>query len=382
MSARRGKSEPCAPIPPDPEPPPLDPKYAGQVRTALNAAFEATRAEPLELEQARLVIFSDHHKGARDGADDFQRCERAYCAALAHYLDAGFRLLVLGDAEELWEESPEPVLRCYHDVLALEAQFARRGGLERFLGNHDDLWESPRQVRRHLHRVFPGLAVREALKLRITHGGRDSGLLFFVHGHQGTTDSDRFGKLSRIPVRYFWRPLQRKVGFSATTPAVDFGVRGQHDLAMFEWARSCDGPVVLIAGHTHRPVFSLPDPPERSPADIERELAAAEAAGQPARVRELRAELEFNRAARRDRAARALTVEPPCYFNTGCCSFPDGDVTGLEIADGEIRPVRWPDDEGQPRRKELGCKRLADVFEEVKAARREPRVLEQPLAPA
>ena len=36
------------------------------------------------------------------------------------------------------------------------------------------------------------------------------------------------------------------------------------------------------------------------------------------------------------------TVSPPCYFNTGCCSFPDGDITGLEIADGMIRLVRWP----------------------------------------
>ena len=37
-----------------------------------------------------------------------------------------------------------------------------------------------------------------------------------------------------------------------------------------------------------------------------------------------------------------MTVSPPCYFNTGCCSFPDGDVTGLELADGAIRLVRWP----------------------------------------
>ena len=37
-----------------------------------------------------------------------------------------------------------------------------------------------------------------------------------------------------------------------------------------------------------------------------------------------------------------MTVAPPCYFNTGCCSFPDGDVTGLEIADRQIRLVRWP----------------------------------------
>ena len=31
-----------------------------------------------DIERDRLVIFSDHHRGARDGADDFWRCERSY----------------------------------------------------------------------------------------------------------------------------------------------------------------------------------------------------------------------------------------------------------------------------------------------------------------
>ena len=41
-------------------------------------------------------------------------------------------------------------------------------------------------------------------------------------------------------------------------------------------------------------------------------------------------------------ATPPIQLEPPCYFNTGCCSFGDGDVTGLEIGDGEIRLIRWP----------------------------------------
>ena len=55
----------------------------------------------------------------------------------------------------------------------------------------------------------------------------------------------------------------------------------------------------------------------------------------------LRAELEYARTSAR-RPDAVLTVSPPCYFNTGCCSFPDGDITGIEIADGAIRLVRWP----------------------------------------
>jgi hypothetical protein len=31
----------------------------------------------------------------------------------------------------------------------------------------------------------------------------------------------------------------------------------------------------------------------------------------------------------------------PSYFNSGCCCFSDGDVTGIEIADGFIRLIKW-----------------------------------------
>jgi hypothetical protein len=364
-------TDPCAPLATEPTLPELSDKYRRQVGDRFSEVLEAARgrAEPaIGIDDAKLVIFSDHHKGARDGADDFQRAERAYSAALGHYLESGYRLLILGDAEELWEEKPETVTRCYRDVLALEAEFAQpgRGGLVRFFGNHDDDWADARQVERHLGPIFGEIEVREALLLPLTDGDSVAGELFFAHGHQGTTESDRFGRWARLPVRYLWRPLQRKFGFSATTPASDYGLRGTHDRAMFEWAltQPSDPPLVLITGHTHRPVFSLPEPPARSVEMIAEELAAASGAD----VARLRAELEHAKAVRRDRFAAALTVDPPRYFNTGCCSFPDGDVTGLEIADGEIRLVRWPDDDERPLRRQLGAKSLRDVFAAVTGA--------------
>lgn len=376
-------ADPCAPLITEPKLPDLEPEYRTQVAERFNevlAAAQRRSEPPLEIDDAKIVVFSDHHKGARDGADDFQRSERPYCAALGYYLEEGFKLYVLGDAEELWEEKPETVTRCYREVLELEAEFTRpdRGGLVRFFGNHDDLWEDPRQVKRHLTATFADLEVREALLLPLTDRGVAAGELFFAHGHQGTTESDKWGRWARLPVRYVWRPIQRKLGYSATTPASDYGLRGTHDRAMYEWALSQAGdlPLVLITGHTHRPVFSLPDPPARTVQMIAEELAAA--SGDMIAV--LRAELEHARAMRRDRNAAALTVETPCYFNTGCCSFPDGDITGLEIVNGEISLVRWPDDEDEPHRRPLGTKKLRDVFGEVDAAGSEQRgILEQVL---
>ena len=63
------------------------------IAAALDRAYEGANVLDVDLDEARLVIFSDHHRGARDAADDFRRCERAYCAALGHYLEAGYALL-------------------------------------------------------------------------------------------------------------------------------------------------------------------------------------------------------------------------------------------------------------------------------------------------
>ena len=329
-------------------------RYQRSIAEGLSKAFDqaATEEHELDLDTARLVVFSDHHKGARDGADDFRRCERAYVAALGYYLEEGHRLYVLGDVEELWENSPDEPLEAYSEALELEAEFYRRDRYERFWGNHDDYWQHSAKVEKRLWRYYPELKVREALKLRITSRGERLGLLFLVHGHQGTAESQRFAWFSKLIVRYIWRPLQRRFGFSATTPATDWELRAKHNQALFAWARSHPEKPVLIAGHTHKPVFgtSTPPKPEHRPvAEVQEELAGARAKS-PAdqeEVARLRAELGWVEAIGRSTEPPPMPIEPPCYFNTGCCSFPDGDVTGIEIVDGMIRLVRWCDDEGR-----------------------------------
>jgi hypothetical protein len=43
----------------------------------------------------------------------------------------------------------------------------------------------------------------------------------------------------------------------------------------------------------------------------------------------------------------------PSYFNSGCCCFSDGDITGIEIAEGSLRLVEWSSKGGKPKRKIL-----------------------------
>jgi len=352
-------------------------QYSREIAEGLNVAFGEAEERELPLETARLIIFSDQHKGARDGADDFQRCERAYNAALAYYLAMGHSLIVLGDAEELWECEVEEVMPQYRETLALEAEFHRRRRYERFWGNHDSQWSKPKNVKRHLHPIFPGLRLREALRLRVTRADKPLGLLFLAHGHQGTKDSDRFAFFSRLAVRHLWRRAQIKLGVASATPALDWELREHHDRAMFEWARGAPEHPVLIAGHTHRPVFGegQAEPKlARPPEEAERELEPlADDEDDVERVASLKAELEWAQAEhRRLRNQRPTEVRPRCYFNTGCCSFGDGDVTGLEIADGEIRLVRWPDRDGLPKPVVLEHAPLEQVLQEVQGPETSP----------
>jgi hypothetical protein len=87
-------------------------RFERKIQKGLERSYALAKKQKNELnvgsKQARIVIFSDHHRGVRDGADDFMRCEKAYSAALGYYLELGYTLIVLGDAEELWECSPIP----------------------------------------------------------------------------------------------------------------------------------------------------------------------------------------------------------------------------------------------------------------------------------
>lgn len=326
----------------------------------LDRAYEAASKDAVSLNvgTARYVIFSDHHKGQRDKADDFLRSEPAYHAALGYYRAAGYTLLVLGDVEELWECRAKKVISAYERTLALEAEFHQLGRYVRFFGNHDDQWEKQASFAKHLGSYFGDLQVREALILRASLGAQHVDV-FLAHGHQGTDSSDRFRIISKPFVRYIWRPIQRITGARLTTPATRFDLRDDHNRAMYEWAERRGG-VVLIAGHTHKPVFLGDSETDR----VRAEIAKLEGQSPPDTdaIAQAHAELAWYESLEH---TAGISGAKRCYFNSGCCSFDDGDCTGIEIADGQVRLVRWPDDAGRPRKKVLRSANLSDVLNEV-----------------
>jgi predicted phosphodiesterase len=287
----------------------------------------------------RFAVFSDQHKGARDRADAFPQCEAAYTAALTHYRERGFTLVLLGDVEELWEQGFAEVARHYTDVLRLEASF----GPDRYVrifGNHDDDWMDPKRVARSLAPFVPVAEAHEGLRLDVTRGGEALGTVLLVHGHQGTLFSQRWRALSRVTLRV-WRRLQTLLGLRIRTPATDPCLRGDHDRAMYEWAAAQPG-LVLIAGHTHRPVWSSRTHLQKLEAELASLLTAGDAAAPDIRARVENLQLAIATLALASPPCHDSPKAGPAYFNTGCCIFDDGDITGLELEDGILRLVKWP----------------------------------------
>ena len=254
--------------------------------------------------------------------------------------------MILGDAEELWEQDIPSVMEAYPDVFASEARFHPER-YTKLVGNHDDAWQSPLLVEQYLQPIYPDLEVWRESVFTVEEAGERLGELLLVHGHQGTVDSDLLG-FAGPRVLPWYRKLQNLTRIGRTTPAEDACLRAAHDTRMYRWA-SRQGKLSLIAGHTHRPVWSSRTHLEKllwQLAQLQAEKPEQPSAEYLARLEELQAEIQAKQA-----------EHPPCtdtiktrpnYFNTGCCRFADGDITGIELAEGKIRLIKWKREDGCP----------------------------------
>ena len=104
---------------------------------------EASRTENMVAfspEEDRIVLFSDHHKGAGSKADDFKKNAALYESALSHYDKLGYKLILIGDSEELWETRIDHILKRYRAIISQEIRMSPEGedGKKlRVWGNHD-----------------------------------------------------------------------------------------------------------------------------------------------------------------------------------------------------------------------------------------------------
>jgi len=305
----------------------------------------------LELKGNKYVLFSDLHLGDGGKADDFCENEETLMIALAYYLEQGFKLILVGDIEELWQFGLEEVRSRYFPTIY--KAFKTFGDLDRLrlYGNHDGDWNKPFVDPSRVSPVQLGIAL-EALKMKDADGNVR---ILICHGHQGDIESDREAWTSRIAVRLYRlvEPLLRKFG-KTNPPAIRSQIITSHEKIFYQWAKS--NRVMIICGHTHRAIFASMSFLERCQEDLAKAKETIRRTGQTEeQIKQLRNYIrDLKRKIRREKKKGRIieSVESgkhprPNYFNTGCGIYEDG-ITGIELADDRIRLVKWHRDPKRP----------------------------------
>jgi UDP-2,3-diacylglucosamine pyrophosphatase LpxH len=248
-------------------------------------------------DSSKIVMMSDCHRGDGSWADDLARNENVYYAALNYYFNNGYTYIELGDGDELWENNRfSMIVEAHKDIFLLLQKFYMQKRLYMIYGNHDMVKEGIGFVQKNLRcyydehlkkeaPMFDNLSLYNAMILRNSQTGNN---IFLIHGHQVDFLNCRLWKLARFLVRYLWKPLEALGVNDPTSPAKNNIRKSLVESILTKWVRK--EKHMLIAGHTHRPVF--PD------------------------------------------------VGEPLYFNDGSCVHPRC-VTAIEITDGSIALMKW-----------------------------------------
>ena len=337
-----------------------------KINEALSQLYRSITTEPgkkgpliaFRPDEQPIIIFTDMHKGTRDGSDDFAVCEDNYLAALQHYNNWKFHYLNLGDSEELWENILPSVIKYNKATFDAEAKFIERNAFVKLFGNHDLYWGNdplaPAVLKSlynaHL-KVFAGAVLRAELP-----GGYID--IFCTHGHQGDAQSDG-NAFSKWFVSYIWGPLQAMLEINTNSPSCNDENKSLHNQFMYEWSAAQQN-LVLITGHTHQPVFNSLTHLER--LYLDREYAREK--NNTAAIEKINAEIPRRRR-EYDFVNNSFRNMKPSYFNAGCCCYGDGNITGLEIAGGFMRLVKWSKVNGIPTRMVAEEIHLVDLAQKI-----------------
>jgi predicted phosphodiesterase len=304
---------------------------------------------PFNAETDKFIILSDQHKGARDGSDIFAKSAKNYLAALGYYNKEQFFYINLGDSEELWENLFVTIKRHNKKTFEAERQFLERKAFVKIFGNHDLYWDNDPLAAVSLLQIYgQSIKIDEGVILE-TNIGQKKLAIFMTHGHQGDLQSDG-NWFSKWFVSDIWAPFQSYLRINPNTPANNDQLKTDHNRIMYEWS-SKRKDTLLITGHTHQPVF-------RSLTELEilyEKLGAA--TGTEADKLQAQIDKLHLKSAKLPNFKGYLDT----YFNSGCCCFDDGDITGIEIANNSISLIKWEYQNKQSTRVVLETALLKDL---------------------
>ncbi|KGK88406.1 serine/threonine protein phosphatase [Desulfosporosinus sp. HMP52] len=262
----------------------------------ISNVFESAEVIPFD-DSSRFILMSDVHRGDGSWADDFLKNQNLYFAALTYYYNENYTYIEIGDGDELWKNKRlSDIMYVHSNAFWLLSEFYNEGRLHLIFGNHDmiksknkfvkkNLCESYNEKEKKYVPLFEKIQVHEGLVLKHTVTNQK---ILLIHGHQVSFLDYELWRFSRFLVRYFWRPLELFGVNDPTSTAKNYAKKDAVELKLSEWV--IREKHMLIAGHTHRPMF-----PEIG--------------------------------------------EPP-YFNDGSSVHPRS-ITAIEIESGNITLVKW-----------------------------------------
>lgn len=252
---------------------------------------------------------------------------------MEYYNQNNYTYIQLGDAEELWENTLIAVKKANIASFEKEKLFLQRNAFIKVFGNHDLLWDNSPFSSLELQNIYQQkVTIYEGVVLRTTNNNQSLDI-FLTHGHQGDELSDG-NWFSKWFVANLWAPLQSYLLINPNTPAYYNYLKTAHNKLMYEWIAPQHNKL-LITGHTHQPVFQSLTHLER----LYRKLEAAKEVNDEAAILSIESEIQIKY--QKGQILPDFSGYQPTYFNSGCCCFNDGDITGIEIAAGQISLIKW-----------------------------------------
>lgn len=245
--------------------------------------------------KSKLVIMSDCHRGIGNNYDNFSKNRNIYEAALNYYYDKNFTYVELGDGDDMWEvKNTQDIIEEQIEAFYILKKFHDNNRLIMIYGNHDKYKKKKGVLEKHFYKhynkkskkyedLLNNLEVYESYVLDY-----HSYEIFMLHGHQVDLLNNTFWLLSRFLVRYVWKYLEYIGLKDPTSAAKNYNVSKRIEKKLKKW--STNNNKILIAGHTHRPIFPK--------------------------------------------------LGESLYFNDGSCVHPNG-ITCIEIENGKISLVKW-----------------------------------------
>ncbi len=214
---------------------------------------------------SRIVCMSDCHRGVGNRGDNFLPNQHLFFAALQYYYDRCFFYIELGDGDELWENNNlSKIVEIHSDVFWMMSKFYQSGRFRMLYGNHDCRKRDKRFFQEHCweyycdstdccQELFSGLCAQEGILLVNQNTGHE---VLLLHGHQGDLLNDTFAPLAGLLVRFVWRPLELFGIADPTSAARNYKKREKTEKRLDAFSK--EKKILLMAGHTHRPVLPKP----------------------------------------------------------------------------------------------------------------------------